>query len=72
MPAILTIRSNGSIRIEGEFTLLDDKGNAFDMQGKTATALCRCNQSANKPFCDGSHKTVGFISEVSFAPQPAL
>ncbi|PYT14891.1 MAG: iron-binding protein [Acidobacteria bacterium] len=62
MAAIVTISSNGSIRIEGEFTILDAEGKPFDLAGRTIISLCRCGHSENKPFCDGSHKRVGFES----------
>lgn len=69
----ITVKNNGSLRIEGDFVICDAEGNAFDLAGRTAISLCRCGHSQNKPFCDSSHKRVGFQSEVkAFAlPPPA-
>ncbi|HXF50649.1 MAG TPA: CDGSH iron-sulfur domain-containing protein [Dehalococcoidia bacterium] len=53
---------NGPYLVKGDFTLRDPAGNEFPK--KNSVALCRCGQSANKPFCDGTHKRVGFKSEV--------
>ena len=52
----LIINNNGSVKIEGEFEIVDTNGNAYGLQGRTVISLCRCGHSANKPFCDGSHK----------------
>ncbi len=73
----ITIRNNGSIRVEGDFTILDQEGRAFDLSGRTAISLCRCGHSANKPFCDSAHRECNFTSEVHArvlpppAPKPA-
>jgi CDGSH-type Zn-finger protein len=60
----ITVSHNGSIRIEGDFELLDPEGRPFGLAGRTTLSLCRCGQSANKPFCDGSHKVCGFADTV--------
>ncbi len=52
----LVINSNGSTRIEGDFEIVDSKGNKYDLGGRNVVSLCRCGLSKNKPFCDGSHK----------------
>lgn len=64
MPTKITIKTNGSIRIEGDFELFDQSGAKFDLAGRTAISLCRCGHSEDKPFCDSTHRKVNFQSEV--------
>jgi CDGSH-type Zn-finger protein len=59
----ITVVNNGPIRIEGEITLQDAEGKAFGLGGRSVISLCRCGMSENKPFCDGSHRRNGFVSE---------
>jgi CDGSH-type Zn-finger protein len=63
--AKITVKSNGSIRVEGEFELYDMNGNKFDLAGRTKISLCRCGQSKDKPFCDSTHREINFQSEVN-------
>lgn len=57
MPATkITVLSDGSLKIEGDFEITDKNGGIYNLQGREAVSLCRCGMSKNKPFCDGSHK----------------
>ena len=58
----ITPINHGPLRVEGDFDICDMQGNLFGLGGRTVISLCRCGQSASKPFCDGSHKTNGFES----------
>ena len=72
MPATkITVRNNGSLAIEGDFEIVDAEGRPFGLSGRTKVSLCRCGQSANKPFCDSAHKTCGFQSVVVAFDLPA-
>jgi CDGSH-type Zn-finger protein len=64
------IRDNGPLLIDGPIQLVDAQGRAIPMPNdKPVLAFCRCGQSNNKPFCDGTHRNCGFQS-VCTAPQP--
>jgi CDGSH-type Zn-finger protein len=68
----IRVRDNGPLLVEGPFTVIDAAGNAFTIPtGKPAIALCRCGQSKNKPFCDGSHKECSFMA-AERAPAPTV
>ncbi|HUK54429.1 MAG TPA: CDGSH iron-sulfur domain-containing protein [Candidatus Binatia bacterium] len=66
----ITPRDNGPLSVEGEFSIVDSTGKAFGLAGRTVISLCRCGHSENKPFCDGSHKKVGFQSVVQARDLP--
>ena len=52
----ITVLNNGSLKIDGDFEIVDKDGVNYNLGGRTVVSLCRCGKSANKPFCDGSHK----------------
>lgn len=50
-------RPNGPLLIEGSIEIEDSQGNPVPVDPtRPANSLCRCGNSQNKPFCDGSHK----------------
>lgn len=56
-PLRIRIRDDGPIVVEGPAEVVDAEGRVFQLPGnKPGIALCRCGQSQNKPFCDGSHR----------------
>lgn len=58
---VMTALPNGPVLLRGPFVLLSADGSRM-FRGQKA-ALCRCGESANKPFCDGAHARVGFQSD---------
>ena len=58
----ITTKQNGPLLVTGLGELTDANGDAFDLGDKETIALCRCGSSANRPFCDGSHRDCGFES----------
>ena len=56
---IITAYEDGPLLVRGPFDLKDQDGNDIERRRKTI-ALCRCGRSRLKPFCDGTHKKIGF------------
>ena len=56
----IVIQKNGPILVKGNM-IIKFKDGREEVQNEAW--LCRCGQSGNKPFCDGSHKKCGFKDE---------
>jgi CDGSH-type Zn-finger protein len=58
-PVTIVIKPAGPIHVRGPVTILDNDGNPIEPPpSKTpgVIKLCGCGRSANKPFCDSTHK----------------
>lgn len=51
-------QTNGPLFVRGRLRVVGPDGTL--LREDTRMALCRCGHSNNKPFCDGSHRKVGF------------
>lgn len=57
---LIKLMENGPVLLEGIYTLESEK--IGEHTSSKNIALCRCGGSSNKPFCDGTHKKIGFKS----------
>ena len=57
----IQVSHNGPLIVSNVSKLKNSKGN--QLEAKPVMALCRCGNSNNKPFCDGSHKAANFTDE---------
>jgi len=60
---VIQVRTNGPYKITGPVQIVDHEGREFALPPGDGIVLCRCGQSANKPFCDASHRRVGFVAD---------
>ena len=59
-PVEIKVRHNGPYKVTGPIRLIDADGNEYDVREGESIVLCRCGASQTKPFCDKSHREVGF------------
>ena len=61
---------NGPLKLLGNLEVVSGTGHTVNRV--TQAFLCRCGHSANKPYCDGSHKVAGFVAEYAMAQRLGL
>jgi CDGSH-type Zn-finger protein len=61
-PTTVKAVRNGPLQLKGTFRVLNPDGDEYDLDGQRIVLLCRCGRSQTQPFCDSSHKRVGFES----------
>jgi CDGSH-type Zn-finger protein/uncharacterized Fe-S cluster protein YjdI len=60
-PLTITVKPNGSLHFQGPFRLHTDR--RTNHVAASRASFCRCGESKRKPFCDGTHRSIGFTTE---------
>lgn len=60
-PLRIEPQKDGPLKVIGNLEVVSGTGHTINRV--TETWLCRCGHSQNKPFCDGSHRKVGFVAD---------
>ncbi len=61
----ITIYDDGPIEVEGPVTVVDENGGEVKFEMGDSIFFCRCGNSADKPFCDGSHHDCKFAHKLT-------
>jgi CDGSH-type Zn-finger protein/uncharacterized Fe-S cluster protein YjdI len=62
-PLAVKATRNGPLEVRGNMEIVSGTGRTIARL--TKTWLCRCGGSKNKPYCDGTHRTIGFTADGS-------
>jgi CDGSH-type Zn-finger protein/uncharacterized Fe-S cluster protein YjdI len=60
-PLEVTPMKNGPLRVRGSLEVVSGTGRTIERT--TEAWLCRCGSSSKKPFCDNTHRKVGFVAD---------
>ena len=58
LPVRVDVVRDGPLWVRGRVPVTSADGETYEVRNRMT--LCRCGHSETKPFCDGSHKHVGF------------
>jgi CDGSH-type Zn-finger protein len=59
----IQVRKNGPYKITGPINIVDAEGVPFELPAGSSVVLCRCGHSKTKPFCDTTHREIGFTAD---------
>lgn len=63
----IAIGASGGLWIRGGITVQHENGDTYEIRNRVV--MCRCGQSANKPYCDGTHASIRWRDDLEGVPE---